>query len=381
MAVGVGLVARDVARDVGRHVGGVGLAGRSPQRSNSHRVGGVVGVFVVVLMVMVVGLLGGTVDDQGGCETSPIVIDDSDLARVLVTIRTIESGGDYTIRARGSTASGAYQIVDGTWAGFGGYPSAYLAPAGVQDAKAVEMVSGILARHAGDVTVIPVYWYLGHLPGRGSPEWDTVPVPEAGNVLTPRAYQSRWLATYDNPNVPATGVGVAPEADAGCGGVLGDVTGVPDGVTQLVASHISWGGYESGRIPLTAMRWSRYSNYLYPAASVAWDQLAIEAAHVGIDLTGNGYRPASVSSGASVSNHGWGLAIDVNALTGPNGFNTATYGWLTENAGRYGWINPAWAKPVSLGGTGRGGWAGGTCCHLEPWHWEWAAFLTTTSPT
>ncbi|MGE3449530.1 MAG: hypothetical protein AB7H92_18335, partial [Microbacteriaceae bacterium] len=55
---------------------------------------------------------------------------------VLATIRTLESGGDYTARAAGSTASGAYQFLDSTWNGYHGYPQAWQAPPPIQDAKA-----------------------------------------------------------------------------------------------------------------------------------------------------------------------------------------------------------------------------------------------------
>lgn len=119
------------------------------------------------------------------------------LDAVLATVRTLESGGDYTARASGSSASGAYQFIDTTWAGYGGYPQAWQAPPAVQDAKAVEYVGGILDVHEGDVTVVPVVWYVGHVPALGSPEWDSVPSPGAGNRLTPREYQARWLAEYD----------------------------------------------------------------------------------------------------------------------------------------------------------------------------------------
>ncbi|MBV9809414.1 MAG: transglycosylase family protein [Solirubrobacterales bacterium] len=51
-----------------------------------------------------------------------------------------ESGGQNT-KPNDKTASGYYQITDGTWAGYGGYPEAYLAPKAVQDAKAHELLA------------------------------------------------------------------------------------------------------------------------------------------------------------------------------------------------------------------------------------------------
>lgn len=138
----------------------------------------------------------------GGCGMS------SGVGAVLATIRTLESGGDYTAQAGGSSASGAYQFVDGTWGNFGGYPQAWQAPPAVQDAKAAEHVQGILDANGGDVTAVPVVWYIGHLPAAGSAEWDTVPVPGAGNRFTPRQYQDEWLAELQRQLVRGAG----PEA-------------------------------------------------------------------------------------------------------------------------------------------------------------------------
>lgn len=148
-------------------------------------------------LVLIAGLatfpvLFATGDNPGvGCAAS------GDVAPLLATIRALESGGDYTAQAAGSSASGAYQFLDSTWAAYGGYAQARQAPPAVQDAKAAENVRGILDAHGGDVDAVPVVWYLGHVPEPGSAEWDQVPAPDAGNALTPRQYEQLWLARYD----------------------------------------------------------------------------------------------------------------------------------------------------------------------------------------
>ena len=145
----------------------------------------------IVAFIFGIVLIGGDT-----APTSSLCGYPSDIAVILHTIRTQESSGDYTARSAGSTASGAYQFLDTTWAGYGGYPSAYLAPVAVQDARAATWVTGILAANHGAVESIPATWYIGHVPAAGSTEWDTVPYPEAGNTITPRQYVTRWLASY-----------------------------------------------------------------------------------------------------------------------------------------------------------------------------------------
>ena len=118
----------------------------------------------------------------------------AEMGAILATIRSMESGGDYTVTITTSTASGAYGFLDSSWGGYGGYARAKDAPPEVQDAKAAEHAACILWRNGGDVSTIPVSWYIGHVPVGA--EWDTVPRPDAGNRLTPREYQERWMARY-----------------------------------------------------------------------------------------------------------------------------------------------------------------------------------------
>jgi murein DD-endopeptidase MepM/ murein hydrolase activator NlpD len=141
----------------------------------------------------------------------------AELGAILATIRAMETGGDYTTTIRTSTASGAYAFLDSSWGGYGGYARAKDAPPPVQDAKAVELATYILQRNGGDVSTIPVSWYIGHVPVGA--EWDTVPVPTAGNKLTPRQYQDRWMKKYaqviGDPSawVSTGGAAPAPAAD------------------------------------------------------------------------------------------------------------------------------------------------------------------------
>jgi hypothetical protein len=174
------------------------------------------GSVLACLLALVVGpaLLSASSAGQG------CAVIGSQVEPIAATIRQVESGGDYTARASGSSASGAYQFLDSSWASYGGYPRAWLAPPEVQDAKAAELISTILANNNGDVAAVPIAWYLGHVPAPGSPEWDTVPAPGAGNRLTPRQYQTQWMTTYQTT---ARNAGADPAAGSACGGSTGEI--------------------------------------------------------------------------------------------------------------------------------------------------------------
>src|SRR5690606_34250343 len=81
------------------------------------------------------------------------------LSDILVTIRLVESGNNYSITKNRGGASGAYQYIDSTWNNYGGFPSAYLAPPFVQDERALADVQSILRTWNNDVSMVPVIWY------------------------------------------------------------------------------------------------------------------------------------------------------------------------------------------------------------------------------
>jgi hypothetical protein len=344
--------------------------------------GGVVGFILLLacgLVAVMVGVGGGTPSATaiGTCAT------DANLAPILTTIRSIETGGNYATTITTSTASGAYAFLDGTWNEYGGYARAADAPPDLQDQKAAELVRAILTANDDEVSAIPVAWYIGHVPAPESSEWDTIPAPDGGNRLTPRDYQTKWMAEYDRQQAAAGG----PTAATSCSAPAPSVAAgsAPD---HLDCGTFSWGGYANGQIPLEAMRYRPISGYLFPAASAAFDEMYAAAQRVGLDLRGSGYRPASAGGNtAGKSCHGLGMAVDIAVLTGDTttAFASPAFTWLCANAEQYGWITPRWAIPAgrtcgTVVGTGAGGNVGYDCCFLEPWHIE-AAGIVATDPT
>lgn len=121
-------------------------------------------------------------------------------ADILKTIRTRESGGDYGIESKSSSASGAYQFIDSTWQsltkkyGIGAdYSRAFMAPESIQDAVAAKYVEEILSQNNNDITKVPIVWYTGNSQGKLAPG-----ALERNNGLTPQKYQEDWLNTFKN---------------------------------------------------------------------------------------------------------------------------------------------------------------------------------------
>ena len=63
------------------------------------------------------------------------------------SVARCESGGRYDAENPNTSASGKWQIVDGSWGNYGGYHHASDAPPEVQDARAAEMWDGGRGAH------------------------------------------------------------------------------------------------------------------------------------------------------------------------------------------------------------------------------------------
>ena len=160
----------------------------------------------------------------------------ANVEKILATIRTKESGGNYGAQNPGGSASGAYQFIDSTWQsltqkyGIGTeYSKAKDAPPAVQDAVAAAYVQDILQKNGNDVSKVPLVWYTGNAAGNISAS-----ALAANNGLTPQAYQADWMSIY-------TGGQYSPSSNTGGGaggglmGSLGDIaTGIGRAATRIV---------------------------------------------------------------------------------------------------------------------------------------------------
>jgi D-alanyl-D-alanine carboxypeptidase len=308
----------------------------------------------------------GDTEPAGSCPSTTAGATAADAEAIAVTIRQRESGGDYQARAEGSTASGAYQFTDTTWAGYGGYPHAWLAPPAVQDAKAAEHINGILAANGNDASAVPAVWYLGYLPASDDPAWKTVPNPGAGNRLTPRQYQTAWLETYAT-RINATASSAAPGGPAPAPSAPATTV---DCSTESIGARVNID--EPGKEILTTVEGITVSTQIAPQVQ----QLVQAARRSGYDLTGTGYRSTQrqielrrencgtsdyaiygmPSSGCSpptarpgTSNHELGLAVDFSCdgtlILSPS---SACFIWMSANAPGFGLHN----------------------LPSEPWHWS-----------
>ncbi|WP_156374031.1 M15 family metallopeptidase [Cellulomonas sp. Leaf334] len=150
------------------------------------------------------------------------------------------------------------------------------------------------------------------------------------------------------------------------------VTGDEDAkaaVAKVEAQARSTDGYTNGNIPLKVLCPVAFAPSQYLRCDAAEALARLNAAYrvaFGHDLRISGsYRTLAeqISTRAAkgtmaavpgTSNHGWGLAIDLDQV---KGYRSAQYVWLKANAMAYGWHHPVY---MDEGGRGP----------HEPWHWE-----------
>ncbi|MFW3170444.1 NlpC/P60 family protein, partial [Geodermatophilus sp. CPCC 206100] len=129
----------------------------------------------------------------------------------------------------------------------------------------------------------------------------------------------------------------------------------------------SWGGWSNGSIPAGVLCPIARGHALRCDAAAGYTGLAqaFEAAFGSRLCITDSYRSLTAQVSAfqrkpalaavpGTSNHGWALAVDL--CGGINVAGTPQSAWMAANAGRFGFLQPDWARP------------GGE--KPEPWHWE-----------
>ena len=142
-------------------------------------------------------------------------------------------------------------------------------------------------------------------------------------------------------------------------------------------------GRENGRLPASDLITVEAGCMVARAAAPSLRLMLADARSRGVGLGANDcYRPiegqqvqqraatargnsacaatvATAPSGRPVgtSIHGWGKAVDFSNVGGSMTFTSPGYRYLRDNAHRFGWNHPAFARQ-------------GTACP-EAWHWEW----------
>jgi hypothetical protein len=134
---------------------------------------------------------------------------------VIHGIKMQESRGDYQAENPTSTASGAYQYIDGTWAGYGGYGHASDAPPDVQDARMRADTQAAYDR-LGDWERVIASHFAGE-GGQAGPkgEWHKVPGNDYNQNPSIRDYVDGVLGHVEEADPSAFGgVAYAPASAA-----------------------------------------------------------------------------------------------------------------------------------------------------------------------
>ena len=151
----------------------------------------------------------------------------------------------------------------------------------------------------------------------------------------------------------------APAAAGACGAPLP----LPGPVSP------AWGGYSNGQIPGTALcalgvarhalrcdAAASYASMSAAFASAFGSPLCITDSYRSLASQVSAYqRKPALAAYPGTSNHGWALAVDL--CGGINVAGSPQWTWMTANAGRFGFVQPDWARPGAE--------------KPEPWHWEY----------
>jgi hypothetical protein len=149
------------------------------------------------------------------------VSDPAGLDAFMWGLRQEESSNRYNLAPEsGSSASGAYQYLRSSWANYGGYAQAYLAPASVQDQKAKADLTRLYNQYHNWDQVAAAWLYPVWAGDRG--KWGQK-VPN--NPITISQYVGKVLgyARQHDPSFGGSGGGGGNSAGDVIGGIIGTI--------------------------------------------------------------------------------------------------------------------------------------------------------------
>lgn len=215
-------------------------------------------------------------------------------------------------------------------------------------------------------------WYVADVEAQALLYRATTTEPPTGSASASPAFVGPVVPSPSPLPILAPIAGTSPEPvplDPIAGLCLGG--NLDQTYTGGVAGNGSWGGHTNGKIPTSELCAIRVNQFL--RCDAAKQFLIMDASYkksfggAQICVT-DAYRTyesqvilkalkGRMAATPGTSNHGWGLATDLGC--GINRFGTAQHVWMQNNAPRFGWLHPSWARQ---GGSKE-----------EAWHWEFGS--------
>ncbi len=174
---------------------------------------------------------------------------DLNIDSIMYGIKMHESGGSYTAKNPLSSASGAYQYIDSTWAGYGGYSQAWMAPPEVQDARMRADTIAAYNRYGNwDQTIAAHFGGAGYA---NSGNFSSVPGSPGYNNPTGQAYLD---SVYEFAGGSPANSTAGPTYS---GGQMSDA--INTAMTMLGTPYV-WGGEDASGVDCSGLIYYAYNS-------------------------------------------------------------------------------------------------------------------------
>ncbi len=233
---------------------------------------------------------GGALPLGSDTGSAPVSGDGFTIDAILYGVKMHESGGSYTIQNQsGSSASGAYQYLDSTWNGYGGYSRAMYAPPEVQDARARQDFAAAFSKYGNWDQAI-----MSHFGGPGfasdPSNFSSIPGAPGYNNPTGRTFLDSVYSKASSSPFSSASVsdnGPPPAGPTVSGGQMGDALSAAYG---MLGTPYVWGGSTSQGVDCSGLVY-----YAYNAAGIKIPRMrAIDYGKMGTSVTLDQAQPGDL---------------------------------------------------------------------------------------